>query len=194
MSEHQSSCDFCKKGPVLWHLEEMAFRQSSDKGYVRCRATLPVGTCAHCGAKSLAENSDEIFETAEASSRHRPQLIFTGYVADEDLSALYSGALAFVFPSLYEGFGLPPLEAMQCGTPVIASNTTSLPEIVGEAGLMVDPRDEEDLCQAMLRIAREVGLRSELGRRGVDRAAKFSWEKCAEETVKVYHAAAGDRF
>jgi glycosyltransferase involved in cell wall biosynthesis len=146
------------------------------------------------GSKEQGWMYDEIFETAEASSRHRPQLIFTGYVADEDLSALYSGALAFVFPSLYEGFGLPPLEAMQCGTPVIVSNTTSLPEVVGEAGLMVDPRDEEELCQAMLRIGREVGLRSELGRRGVDRAAKFSWEKCAEETVKVYHAAAGDRF
>ena len=145
------------------------------------------------GSKEQGWMYDDIFETADASSRHRSQLIFTGYVADEDLAALYSGALAFVFPSLYEGFGLPPLEAMQCGTPVIASNTTALPEVVGEAGLMVDPLDEEALCQAMLRITEEVELRSELGRRGVERAAEFSWEKCADETAKVYHGAAGER-
>jgi len=146
------------------------------------------------GSKEQGWMYDEIFETAEALSKYRSRLIFTGYVADENLAALYSGALAFVFPSLYEGFGLPPLEAMQCGTPVIASNTTSLPEVVGEAGLMVDPLDEEALCQAMLRITEEVEVRSELGRKGVERAAEFSWEKCAEETAKVYHAAARDRF
>lgn len=145
------------------------------------------------GSKEQGWMYEEIFETAEASSRHRSRLIFTGYVAEEDLAALYSGALAFVFPSLYEGFGLPPLEAMQCGTPVIASNTTSLPEVIGAAGLMVDPRDEEALCQAMLTITQEVGLRSELGRRGLERAAEFSWQKCAEETARVYHAAARHR-
>lgn len=142
------------------------------------------------GSKEQGWIHDEIFAAAESSPKHRSRIIFTGYVGDEDLAALYSGAVAFVFPSLYEGFGLPPLEAMACGTPVITSNTSSLPEVVGEAGLMVDPLDEEALCQAMLDVLTDESLRRALICRGLERAKKFSWEKCAEETARVYHAAA----
>jgi glycosyltransferase involved in cell wall biosynthesis len=136
---------------------------------------------------------DEIFAAAKTSSSHRSRFTYTGYVAEEDLAALYSGAAAFVFPSLYEGFGLPALEAMACGTPVITSNTTSLPEVVGDAALLVDPTDPDELCDAMSRILSEHSLREELRKRGLKRAAEFSWTKCADLTAGVYHLAADGR-
>ncbi len=119
----------------------------------------------------------------------RDRVIFTGYVADEDLAALYGGGLAFVYPSLYEGFGLPPLEAMQCGLPVITSNTSSLPEVVGDAGIMVEPTDVDALAGAMLRVCGDAGLRRDMREKGLARAARFSWSRCARETVAAYEAA-----
>jgi glycosyltransferase involved in cell wall biosynthesis len=115
---------------------------------------------------------------------------FTGGVADEDLPALYSGAVAFVLPSIYEGFGLPTLEAMACETPVIASTGGSLPEIVGDAGLLVDPFNVSALAAALGRIWREPGLRGEMVERGRARASQFSWRRAAEETLDVYRRAA----
>ncbi|WP_272900266.1 glycosyltransferase family 4 protein [Tolypothrix bouteillei] len=130
------------------------------------------------------------FQSVETIDRLFPQfssrVLFTGYVADEDLSAIYSGATAFIYPSLYEGFGLPLLEAMRCGTPVIASNTTSLPEVVGDAGILVDPKDEDALCQAMLDLLRDSHLVQELRQKGFARSQNFSWSKCAADTAKVY--------
>lgn len=145
------------------------------------------------GSKEQGWMYDEIFAAAGDSPAHRSRVIFTGYVEDADLAALYSGALAFVFPSLYEGFGLPPLEAMACGTPVITSNVTALPEVVGDAGITVPPTDADALCDALLKVAGDEGLRRELGRLGLERAATFSWENCAEQTVRAYRAAAGER-
>ncbi|MDA3918338.1 MAG: glycosyltransferase family 1 protein [Deltaproteobacteria bacterium] len=116
-------------------------------------------------------------------------VIFTGFIPDEYLSAIYNGALAFIYPSLYEGFGLPPLEAMQCGTPVITSNTSSLPEVVGDAGIMIDPKDDDALCQAMIDIVKSNKLRNNLSKKGIERAKLFSWEKCADETIKAYRFA-----
>jgi glycosyltransferase involved in cell wall biosynthesis len=115
---------------------------------------------------------------------------FIGYVSDADLADLYSGALAFVYPSLYEGFGLPPLEAMTCGAPVIASRTSSLPEVVGEAGLLVDPLDIEDMAAAMVRVASDPALREEMRRAGRARARQFSWRECAGRTLTVLEKAA----
>jgi glycosyltransferase involved in cell wall biosynthesis len=143
------------------------------------------------GSKEQGWMYDEIFAAAESSPKYRSRLIFTGYVTDEDLASLYSGSTAFVFPSLYEGFGLPPLEAMACGAPVITSNTTSLPEVVGDAGIMVDPQDEEALAQAMLDVMNDECLRRTLISKGLERAKEFSWQKCAAETAKVYYLAAG---
>lgn len=121
----------------------------------------------------------------------KERIITTGFVPDGELSALYSGAVAFVYPSLYEGFGLPPLEAMQCGTPVITSNTSSLPEVVGEAGIMVDPSDSDALCQGMLELYRSPRLRRELRQQGLQRAAGFSWERTVRETVRAYRQSLG---
>jgi glycosyltransferase involved in cell wall biosynthesis len=143
------------------------------------------------GSKEQGWMYDEILAAAESSTKHRSRLIFTGYVAEEDLPALYSGAVAFVFPSLYEGFGLPALEAMACGTPVITSNTTSLPEVAGEEAFLVDPTDADELCEAMSTILSDHSLREELRRKGLARAGEFSWKRCAELTSEVYHLAAG---
>jgi glycosyltransferase involved in cell wall biosynthesis len=133
---------------------------------------------------------DEIFSAIGPSTHLRRRIVFAGFVADEDLSAVYSGATAFLFPSSYEGFGLPPLEAMQCGTPVIASNTTAIPEVIGDAGLLVDPKDTESLCQAMLELLTNEELRHQLSQKGFMRSRKFSWAKCAEKTVDAYRIAA----
>jgi glycosyltransferase involved in cell wall biosynthesis len=116
---------------------------------------------------------------------------FTGYVADDDLPALLSGALAFVFPSLYEGFGMPVLEAMACGTPVLASATSSLPEVAGDAALLVDPNDTGAIAAGLARLVCDDGLRAELRARGLVRAAQFTWSRCADETLAVLGAPTG---
>lgn len=115
---------------------------------------------------------------------------FAGYVPDDDLPALYAGAAAFVLPSLYEGFGMPALEAMACGVPVIASATTSLPEIVGDAGVLIDPLDTTALARAMIAVVTDDALRARLIAAGLRRAASFTWERCARETLDVIEAMA----
>ncbi|MCR4407869.1 MAG: glycosyltransferase family 4 protein [Anaerolineae bacterium] len=115
------------------------------------------------------------------------RVVFTGWVADEDKPALYSSALAFVFPSWYEGFGLPPLEAMACGIPVIASDRGSLPEVVGEGGILVAPDNVMGLAEAMVHLSSGV-LRDTLREKALAQAARFSWRKTAEETRAVYHS------
>ncbi|MDI6827157.1 MAG: glycosyltransferase family 1 protein [Armatimonadota bacterium] len=111
---------------------------------------------------------------------------FLGYVPMEDLPALYGASAVFVYPSFYEGFGLPPLEAMACGTPVITSNTSSLPEVVGDAGIMVDPHDVEALANAILQVLGDSDLRQEMSARGIERAKLFSWQETARRTLNVY--------
>ena len=118
------------------------------------------------------------------------RVIFPGYVADEDLGALLSGATAFVFPSLYEGFGIPVLEAGGCGVPVITSNTSSLPEVAGDAALLVDPLDVDAIADAMYRLVTDEALRAELARRGFENVKRFSWDKCARETLAVLEGVA----
>jgi len=114
------------------------------------------------------------------------RVIFTGYVPDEDLPAIYSAAELFVFPSLYEGFGLPVLEAMACGVPVICSNTSSLPEVAGDAALLVDPTDVRALAGAMEQALTDEALRVTLRARGIERAQRFTWARAAQETMQVY--------
>ena len=120
------------------------------------------------------------------------EVIFTDYVSDEDLVKLYNTADLFVYPSLYEGFGLPPLEAMACGCPVITSNTSSLPEVVGDAGIMIDPNDIDGLTESMLKILTDPDLREEMSRKSFERAEMFSWKKVAKETWNVYEDALTD--
>jgi glycosyltransferase involved in cell wall biosynthesis len=109
----------------------------------------------------------------------------TGYLPDDDLPLVYNGATALAFPSLYEGFGLPALEAMACGVPVLTSNTSSLPEVVGDAALTVDPLDTSAIADGLTRLANDPALRAMLRIRGVERAARFSWERAAHKTLAV---------
>lgn len=109
-----------------------------------------------------------------------------GYIPAEDLPGLYSLATVFVFPSLYEGFGLPPLEAMACGTPVLSSRNSSLAEICGDAACLIDPLNEESLFEGLMRILGDENLRKEMGQFGRKRARQFSWERAARETTAVY--------
>lgn len=115
---------------------------------------------------------------------------FLGYVDGADMPGLYSGADLLAFPSLYEGFGLPVLEAMACGTPVVTSSVSALPEVAGDAALLVDPKDVAALTEAMERALADEALRAELRARGLQRAREFSWEKAARGTVQVYEVVA----
>lgn len=113
------------------------------------------------------------------------RVILTGYVPDADLPALISGALAFVFPSLHEGFGFPVLEAMACGAPVVCSDASSLPEVAGDAALLVDPLDTDALAEALARIVHDETLRRELVERGFAHVQRFSWQRCARHVLRV---------
>jgi len=111
---------------------------------------------------------------------------FLGFVSDDTLAALYRLAAVFVFPSLYEGFGLPPLEAMASGAPVITSNVSSLPEVVGDAAVLIDPYDPEAIADAMTRVLSDETLRAQLRARGLLRARHFSWERSIGRVRDIY--------
>lgn len=125
------------------------------------------------------------FEKLLAALALQGRVQLAGYVPDEELLRLYQGASAFVYPSLYEGFGLPVLEAMACGTPVIASSSSSLPEVGGEAALYVDPTDEDELCKRLIQM-KDANLRLAKSRQGLEQARRFSWEETARKTLMVY--------
>jgi len=118
-------------------------------------------------------------------------VIFTGFISDDVLPVLYNAADLFVFPSLYEGFGLPPLEAMACGCPVITSYTSSLPEVVGDAGLTVNPTSTSELKDAMKTVLNNSDLMTEMGKKGINRSKEFTWKRCAENTLNVYKEVLG---
>jgi glycosyltransferase involved in cell wall biosynthesis len=133
---------------------------------------------------------DEVFRRLEELGL-REQVKFVGYIAEEELPLWYAAATVFVFPSIYEGFGMPPLEAMACGTPVITSNSSSLPEVVGDAGLMASPYDAGAFATAIERVLGDDQLRHELRERGLARARSFDWRVTAERTREAYGVAAG---
>lgn len=129
-------------------------------------------------------------EFEELLPRSPGRIRMTGYVSDAELTALYSGAACFAYPSLGEGFGLPVLEAMACGAPVVTSDRTSLPELVADAGLVIDADDVEELADAILEVLSNDRLRTTLGERSRRRAAEFTWERCAATTADVYREVA----
>ena len=129
-----------------------------------------------------------IYETAARVSLGK-RIQFTGFVSEADLPALYAGADLFVYPPSYEGFGFPVLEAMACGTPVITSNVSSLPEVAGDAGLLVDPLDIAELTEAMRKVLSDSELRQRMREKGLERARQFTWEETARRTLRVYEEA-----
>jgi glycosyltransferase involved in cell wall biosynthesis len=130
----------------------------------------------------------ETFRAAERTDLGK-EILFTGYVPERDLTGLYSGAICFVYPSYFEGFGLPVVEAMQCGVPVIAGNRTSLPEVVGEAGLLFDPFDTQALVKALTQVIDDSEYRAALRSKGLERARNFDWKTTAQLTLGVYERA-----
>ncbi|HVS83826.1 MAG TPA: glycosyltransferase family 1 protein [Pyrinomonadaceae bacterium] len=134
----------------------------------------------------------EVFRAAQQDGLNE-SVKFVGYVPEDDLPALYSGAMCFVYPSYFEGFGLPVLEAMQCGAPVIAGNQTSLPEVAGDAALLFDPFDTRALGEGIARVIDHPEYRAELRGKGLKRAAEFSWIATARLTLKAYERAAAGR-
>ncbi len=142
----------------------------------------------------LAGSKGWLFEEVdETVKKHKldNDVILLGRVRDSEVNYLYNAASMLVYPSFYEGFGLPPLEAMNCGTPVIVSNIKVMPEVVGDAALLIDPHDEEALAIAMNRLLTDNTLRQELITKGLKRASIFSWEQTARETLDVYHQTIG---
>jgi glycosyltransferase involved in cell wall biosynthesis len=137
---------------------------------------------------------DEIFMEFNKNTSLKHRIIFTGFVPDEDLSPLYSDALAFLYLSIYEGFGLPPLEAMQCGIPVVTSNTSSLPEVVGEAGIMLLPDDVDGLCNTIYDLYMQSDVRELLSRKSLEQSEKFTWKETLDKTVEIYKKAATIEF
>jgi alpha-1,3-rhamnosyl/mannosyltransferase len=153
-----------------------AYMQLSDQ----LRAVYPLVVIGMKGWRT------EALESQMAPMIHTGQIRQLGYVSRPDLVALMSGARCLVYPSIYEGFGLPPLESMACGTPVICSNVSSLPEVVGDAGVMVDPLDDVALAEAMRRMIEDDKEWSGLKKRSLEQAEKFTWQNCAKNTVEVY--------
>lgn len=153
-----------------------AFASLKKQGMIRHKLVI-------AGKKDWLYNN--IFQTVTRAGLD-DEVIFTDYVPDQDLPLLISGADLFVYPSLYEGFGLPPLEAMACGIPVITSNLSSLPEVVGDAGILVDPYSVDEIAEAIHQVLSDAKLREQMQQKGLDRARMFSWEKTAQETLKVF--------
>jgi glycosyltransferase involved in cell wall biosynthesis len=133
----------------------------------------------------LAGSDPPESELSDVAGNFRENVSYLGYVPDGDLEALYGSADLFVYPSSYEGFGLPVLESMACGTPVITSNVSSLPEVVGDTGLTVSPKNSIELSEAIERVYSNDGLREQLRQDGLNRARKMSWERTARETIEA---------
>jgi alpha-1,3-rhamnosyl/mannosyltransferase len=130
----------------------------------------------------LTSRLESVMQPLVASGELHP----LGYTSDDSLATLYAGATALVYPSLYEGFGLPPLEAMASGTPVIVSNRSTLPEVVGDAGVIIDAEDESALREALLRFVEDPAFWQNRAAASLQRAGSFSWQRCAEQTLAVY--------
>jgi glycosyltransferase involved in cell wall biosynthesis len=155
------------------------------RAFARVKAALPGVKLIKAGAADLPAWHDRLL-TLRSELALDDDVLFVNHLPEEDLVAFYNLADLFVFPSLYEGFGLPPLEAMACGAPVVCSDAASVPEVVGDAALTVDPHSVEELAAAMLRVLTEPDLREELRQKGLAQSQRFSWERTAQETIAIY--------
>ena len=135
---------------------------------------------------SLREEGEKLKQLVQDKSLQK-NIVFGGFCENSDLPVLYNACEAFVYPSLYEGFGLPPLEAMSCATPVITSNITSIPEVVGDSGLLINPLDILDISNALVKISEDSNLSEDLSIKGLERSKYYSWENTAKETLKAYN-------
>ena len=176
-------------GPYLFHISKYSHRKNPEC-ILRAFEQLTFGN-AIPGLKLVLAGSgwrNADVEEFLSSRRLSGRVVFTGFAAEDDVVQLYNGALAFLFPSRAEGFGMPNVEAMACGCPVITTNVFAVPEIVGDAALVMnDPEDYDDLAQKVIQIHADAQLRSTLVERGYQRAAQFSWETSARTVLREYH-------
>jgi glycosyltransferase involved in cell wall biosynthesis len=178
--------------PYVLSLATLEIRKNLDqvvKAFVRFLELNPQSAMRLVLAGMAGWKLEKLNEALAAAGAWRDRIILTGFVDDADLSPLYSGANCFIYLSRYEGFGLPPLEAMACGTPVICADNSSLPEVVGDAGISIDADDVEGAAQAIQRIAASDAFREELSRKGLQRAALFDWDRCAATVADTLAAA-----
>lgn len=172
-------------GPYILHVGSVQPRKNLSRlieAFARIRDTLPGLQLVLAGNKSWG------YGQIEESVRHfelNGQVVMPGYISDADLPALYSGALVYAFPSLYEGFGFPALEAMACGTAVVCASASSLPEVVGDSALAVAPTDIDGWATALRRVLTDETLRDDLRRRGLQQVRSFTWDSCARATLDV---------
>jgi glycosyltransferase involved in cell wall biosynthesis len=139
----------------------------------------------------LAQDAKTKFSRVIAEMGLSGQVVLLGFVRQEELVALYNGADVFVYPSLYEGFGMPVLEAMACGTPTVTSSVGSIPEVAGDAALLVDPNNTEAIAQTILNVVTDDSLRQRMIMRGFERAKRFSWASTAQQVLAVYRTYSG---
>lgn len=162
---------------------------------IRCFGRMVgAGELTGCNLVIVGSNPERHPQVARALAEVpalRDRIIAPGFIPDRDLAAIYSGAVAFLFPSLSEGFGIPVLEAMQCGLPVVSSDTTAMPEVVGNAGILLSPTDVDSWCDAMRKLWEDQDYRDSLAKRGRERSAEFSWENFTKATLRGYHVALG---
>jgi len=154
-------------------------------GLIKAYSLLPREDCFLVLSGSMDQALLDLIKKYKVEDR----VVCIGKIEDSELPLLYNAADLFVFPSRYEGFGLPPLEAMACGVPVVTSNAASLPEVVGDAARLVDPDNSKEMAMAMSKVLNQENLRKELIQKGIMRARLFSWEKCARETLNLYKEA-----
>ncbi|MBD3307378.1 glycosyltransferase [candidate division KSB3 bacterium] len=175
-------------GPYLLYVGTLQRRKNIPRlleAFARVKRTAQLPhTLVLVGQKYADLPEDEVFATIERLALQR-EVRWTGYVPDEDMPAVFTGADLFVLPSFYEGFGMPLLEAMACGVPVACSQTSSLPEVVGEGGLLFDPYRVDEIADALHRLLTDANLRHLLREEGLQRAATFSWTTCAQHTLDV---------
>jgi glycosyltransferase involved in cell wall biosynthesis len=184
------------EGPYILAVSSIDIRKNMHlaiRAFTRLVREQPVGELQLVIAGASGSGTAEMAHALKDTREVRGRIVETGFVRDDDLAALYTGAVAFLYPSLYEGFGLPPLEAMQCGTPVITSNGSSLQEVVGDAGVMVDAEDVDALSAAMLDLLASPDLRARLSQRSLARATLFSWKRTGTAVLAAYRAALNAR-
>ncbi|MDO8592975.1 MAG: glycosyltransferase family 1 protein [bacterium] len=185
----ENNCPPCKGGigglkPYLLYVGN-AYPHKNLEGFIRGFAKI---SQSRPDLKLILVGKEDYFYSRlkQFSVNFSKNIIFPGYVPDSELAALYRSALAYVFPSFYEGFGLPPLEAMSRGLPVVSSNKTCLPEVLGAAALYFNPDDEADMIDKIKKIINDENLRANLRGRGYEQIKKYSWESCARQTLAVY--------
>lgn len=159
------------------------------EAYQRLNGQYPELGLVICGKPD--KQNPEVADLVLRAQQTHPKIITPGFISDEDLAALYAGAAAYIHPSWYEGFGIMILEAFAAGAPVITSNNSSLPEVVGQAGLLIDPHNTDELTEAIRKVLSDPKLADELRQKGFQRVKQFSWRAMAEQTLKIYDQVLG---